>query len=521
MTSHFCLFSLQIFFIMNCKIKSALISVYHKDGLDEIIKMLHQQGVEIYSTGGTRSYIESLNVHVNKVEDLTGYPSILEGRVKTLHPKIFGGILAIRSEQYLDELKQFDIPVFDLVIVDLYPFEDAWSQGVAHQDMIEKIDIGGVSLIRAAAKNYHDVVVVPSKNEYKILKEILELQDGYSTLVQRQDLAVAAFSITSSYDVMIGNYLAGKPKEALSLVANGEKQLRYGENPHQRASFFGDLNHTFQQISGKELSYNNLVDIDAALNFISEFDTNIPTFAIIKHTNTCGAASRKTIEEAWDAALLGDPVSAFGGILISNTPIDIVTAKKIDSIFYEVLLAPDFEDGVISFLNKKPNRIILQTKATFLVDRTYKSLLNGIIIQDADRQGDETVFFDVKTKISPSVNEISDMNFAIKVVKHLKSNAIVLVKDRQLLGMGCGQTSRVDACKHSIAKAKHFGFDLHGAVMASDAFFPFPDCVEVVYNEGIKAVVQPGGSVKDQLSIDFCDTHGMSMVFTGIRHFKH
>lgn len=506
---------------MEHKIKSALISVYHKDGLDDIIHLLHRHEIIIYSTGGTRSYIESLGVPVHKVEDLTGYPSILEGRVKTLHPKVFGGILAIRESKYLEELNQFDIPVFDLVIVDLYPFEDAWTQNVSHEEMIEKIDIGGVSLIRAAAKNYQDVVVIPSKSEYSIIKDILENQDPVSTIDQRKLLAGAAFKITSKYDGLIGNYLAGMPMESFSTVVYGHRQLRYGENPHQAASFYGNMDDVFDQICGKDLSYNNLVDLDAAIAFINEFEASIPTFAIIKHTNACGAASRITVEEAWIAALAGDPISAFGGILISNTKINMAAAEMIDKIFYEVLLAPDFDEGVIEFLNKKPNRILIKLKFCPSSGLAYKSLLNGIIVQEADVVEEEQSLFSVVTKLSPNEMELRDLHFALKVVKHLKSNAIVLVKDEQLLGMGCGQTSRVDACKQSIDKANHFGFNLQGAVMASDAFFPFPDCVELVNNEGVKSVVQPGGSLKDQLSIDFCDAHGMSMVFTGIRHFKH
>ncbi|MCZ2102587.1 MAG: bifunctional phosphoribosylaminoimidazolecarboxamide formyltransferase/IMP cyclohydrolase [Chitinophagales bacterium] len=506
---------------MNVKIKSALISVFHKDGLDEIIRLLHQHDITIYSTGGTQAYIETLGIPVLRVEDLTGYPSILEGRVKTLHPKIFGGILAIREANYLEELAKFEIPVFDLVVVDLYPFEASWSQQANHQDMIEKIDIGGVSLIRAAAKNYQDVVVVPSKNEYPILKNILANQNAEASLEQRHGLAGAAFRITSSYDFLIGNYLTGKNQQFFQPAAFGVKQLRYGENPHQAASFYGNLEDSFEQISGKELSFNNLVDIDAAVTLMEEFYDDVPAFAIIKHTNTCGVAVRNTVNEAWDAALAGDPVSAFGGILISNAPIDMETALKIDQIFYEVLLAPSFEEGVEALLAKKANRILLRTKAIHASKQMFKNILNGIIVQDADFIQDERSVFSVKTNVSPTPNEIEDLNFAVKCVKHLKSNAIVLVKDRQLLGMGCGQTSRIDACRQAIDKAKHFGFDLNGAVMASDAFFPFPDCVELVHLEGINAVVQPGGSIKDQLSIDYCNENGMSMVFTGLRHFKH
>ncbi len=506
---------------MNVTIKSALISVFHKDGLDEIIELLHQNGVEIYSTGGTRSYIESLNIPVQRVEDLTGYPSIIEGRVKTLHPKIFGGILAIRNQEHLSELEQYDIPSFDLVVVDLYPFEDAWSEKVTHQSMIEKIDIGGVSLIRAAAKNYHDVVVIPSKNEYGILKTILDNQDAKSTQAQRLGLSIAAFRITSAYDLMISSYLAGKDMHCFNPVAYGEKKLRYGENPHQTASFFGTTDDIFEQLSGKALSYNNLVDMDAAISLIREFPAQNPAFAIIKHTNACGVAVRSTVSQAWEAALAGDPVSAFGGILITNSTIDMETAQKIDAIFYEVLLAPAFEEGVVDLLAKKPNRTLIQIKDLEEPGQSFKQILNGIIVQDADKVLDESPLFVVKTKVAPTNAEVDDLNFAVKCVKHLKSNAIVLAKNNQLLGMGCGQTSRVDACKQAIEKAKHFGFDLQGAVLASDAFFPFPDIVEIAHQQGIMAIVQPGGSIKDQLSIDYCDEHGMSMVFSGIRHFKH
>lgn len=506
---------------MEIMIKSALISVYNKDGLDEIIQMLHQLDVHIYSTGGTQTYIESFNIPVTPVEDITSYPSIMDGRVKTLHPKIFGGILAKRASSHFDDLIRYEIPAIDLVIVDLYPFMEAWTNMVSHDDMIEKIDIGGVSLIRAAAKNYNDVMVIPSKNAYSTLYSILKNQNGCSTLEQRKQLAIAAFGITSEYDMLISNYLGGKERTYFKVISNGEKPLRYGENPHQKGSFYGNTDEIFEQLSGKELSYNNLVDIDAALNIIHEFDNNKSVFAIIKHTNVCGIAESDTAGKSWEQALAGDSVSAFGGILISNAEIDMETAKKIDKIFYEVLIAPDFSSGVIELLSAKTNRILLKMKKRVPQIQMFRNLLNGVIVQEVDVARNERSDFDVKTRIAPDEREINDLNFAVKCVKHLKSNAIVLVKNGQLCGMGCGQTSRVDACRQAIDKAKHFGFDLHGAVMASDAFFPFPDCVELVYNEGIRAVVQPGGSIKDQLSIDYCDEHGMSMVFTGIRHFKH
>ncbi len=508
---------------MDIKIKTALISVYHKDGLDDIILKLAEHGVVIYTTGGTQTFIESLGVAVKRVEDLTGYPSILGGRVKTLHPKVFGGILAIREEDHLSQLKQYDIPPLDLVIVDLYPFEETVSSSVDEQEIIEKIDIGGISLIRAAAKNFNDVVVIPSSKQYSELYKILNEQSGMATLAQRRYLSAEAFKVSSHYDTAIFNYLADDTQQKgvfkQSILQSDE--LRYGENPHQRGIFFGDLKEVFEKMCGKELSYNNLVDIDAALYLMREFEHAPPTFAILKHTNPCGVATRVTVSDAWDAALAADPVSAFGGILISNHTIDLVAAEKIDKIFYEVLIAPHFTNEALHLLGSKPKRVLLKLKKYPLQTQMFKNLLNGVIMQDADLITEGYDAFVVKTKTIPTDDEQKDLLFAIKCCKHLKSNTIVLVKDEQLLGMGCGQTSRIDACRHAVEKANQYGLNLEGAVMASDAFFPFPDCVELVEKEGIKAVIQPGGSIKDQLSIDYCDDKGISMVFTGIRHFKH
>ncbi len=508
----------------NKKIKSALISVFNKEGLDSVILELKRLGVTIYSTGGTQTFIEGLGGSVIPVEDVTGYPSILGGRVKTLHPKVFGGILAMRNELHLDQIKEYDIPEIDLVIVDLYPFEDTVLSGQSHDDIIEKIDIGGISLIRAAAKNYNDVLVVPSKNQYPDLIEVLQLQDGISSYEFRKYMAIQAFNVTSHYDNAIYQYLNDGSKNDISTfkksLLSGEA-LRYGENPHQNAKYFGDLGEVFEKLCGKDLSYNNLVDIDAAMQLIYDFQDALPTFVIIKHTNACGVATRSTASDAWDAALAGDPVSAFGGILATNTKIDLETAYKISTLFYEVLIAPDFDLDALELLKSNPKRVLLRFKDITPQSLSYKSLLNGVIVQNSDGVHVEDYQWAVKTTHQPTEREISDMKFANICVKHLKSNTIVLVKDSQLLGMGCGQTSRVDACNQAIEKAKQFGFDLKGAVMASDAFFPFPDCVALGFEAGITAVIQPGGSIKDQLSIDYCNAHNMSMIFTGIRHFKH
>ena len=504
------------------KIKSALVSVYHKDGLEDIIKGLNNLGVTIYSTGGTQAFIESLNVPVSRVEDLTSYPSILDGRVKTLHPKVFGGILARREEDHLGQLEQYDIPPIDLVIVDLYPFQETVRNTDDESTIIEKIDIGGISLIRAAAKNYKDVIVVPSKAEYGMIEKVISEQDGITSLEDRKEFARRAFRVSSDYDVAIFNHFDQESSDdSFKQSYHTSQVLRYGENPHQKGIFFGELGAMFDKISGKELSFNNLVDIDAAVGLMSEFKEDGPTFAILKHTNPCGLATRDSVLEAWHAALAGDPVSAFGGILISNTKIDLPTAEEINKLFYEVLIAPGFDEDATELLTKKKKRVLLKINHFNVQDKTYKSLLNGVIVQDADKKQEKANDLRIVTESAPSVEDIDDLLFANKVVKHLKSNTIVLASGKQLLGMGCGQTSRVDAANQAIAKAKHFGFSLDGSVMASDAFFPFPDCVELAHQAGVTSVIQPGGSIKDQLSIDYCNEHGLAMVFTGTRHFKH
>ena len=503
-------------------IKSALISVFHKEGLEPIIQELKRLGVQIYSTGGTQAFIEQQGATVHPVEGLTSYPSILDGRVKTLHPKVFGGILARREDDHLQQLQQYEIPTLDLVIVDLYPFEETFANTTDENAIIEKIDIGGIALIRGAAKNFKDVVVVPSQNEYGLLLDILKNQNGNTSYDERQELARRAFMVSSHYDTAIYQYFnqdTQEPRFKHSIL--DAQTLRYGENPHQKGYFFGDLDQMFDKISGKELSYNNLVDVDGAVAIMNEFKDGEPAFAILKHTNACGMAVRPTLVEAWAAALAGDNISAFGGILIANRPIDLATATEIDKIFYEVLIAPDFEADALELLQKKKKRILLRIKEWHIHANTFKSLLNGVIQQDADSKTETEGDLTKVTEKAPSDSEVADLLFANKCVKHLKSNTIVLAKGNQLVGMGCGQTSRVDALKQAILKAKHFGFDLQGAVMASDAFFPFPDCVEIADEAGITAVIQPGGSIKDQDSIDYCNAHGMAMVTTGIRHFKH
>lgn len=506
---------------MNKKIKSALISVYHKTGLDEIIQRLNTLDIKIYSTGGTQAYIESKGVEVHSVESLTSYPSILGGRVKTLHPKVFGGILAMREEDHQSQLSTYDIPEIDLVIVDLYPFEETVASTDDEAQIIEKIDIGGISLIRAAAKNYKDVTVVPSKNEYPELLDILNEGEGYTTIEQRKLFARKAFAVSSNYDTAIYHFFNQGEQGPLRISTDKNQTLRYGENPHQTGTFYGDMDAKFDKLGGKELSYNNLVDIDAAVEIMSEFAEGDPCFAILKHTNPCGVAVRFSVSEAWDAALAGDPVSAFGGILISNTAIDLHTAEKIDKIFYEVLIAPSFETDAEALLTKKKKRILLKIKDFNVPTKRVKTILNGFISQDNDLKSDHADDFDMVTNQKPSAEDLANLAFASKCVKHLKSNTIVIAKDNQLLGMGCGQTSRVDACNQAIAKAERMGFDITGAAMASDAFFPFPDCVEIAHKAGIRSVVQPGGSIKDQLSIDYCNANDVSMVFTGTRHFKH
>ena len=507
---------------MTKKIQSALISVFYKDGLEPILKELDRLGVRIYSTGGTQRFIEQLGVKVEAVEDLTSYPSILDGRVKTLHPKVFGGILARREEAHLQQLQQYDIPELDLVIVDLYPFEETLANTTDESAIIEKIDIGGISLIRAAAKNYRDVVVVPSKDEYEMLLGLLQEKDGATALADRQELARRAFKVSSHYDTAIYGYFA-EEAEDLSFKRSEHRHqvLRYGENPHQQGVFHGDLSDMFEKLNGKALSYNNLVDVDAAVGLMREFRNDDPTFAILKHTNACGVATRSTVLQAWTDALAADNISAFGGILICNGEIDLATAEEINKLFYEVLIAPSFSADALTLLMKKKKRILLKIKDYAIQSRSFKSLLNGVIEQDTDFRMETTEDLEQMTKKAPTEQEVEDLLFANKCVKHLKSNTIVLARGHQLLSMGCGQTSRVDALKQAIDKAGRFGFDLKGAVMASDAFFPFPDCVEIAHEVGITAVIQPGGSIKDQDSVDFCDRHDMAMVKTGIRHFKH
>ena len=502
------------------RINNALISVFNKDGLQEILDKLHKGGVNLYSTGGTHEWIESLHYPCQTVESLTGYPSILGGRVKTLHPKVFGGILSRRdSETDKQQTTEYEIPEFDLVIVDLYPFRETVASGADSQAIIEKIDIGGISLIRAAAKNFSDVLIVASKEQYATLDSLLSENGACSTLEERKWFAKEAFAVSSSYDTAIFDYFDNGDKTCFRYAENNAKILRYGENPHQRGYFYGNFEALFEQLQGKEISYNNLLDIDAALALISEFDEL--TFAILKHNNACGIASRPTVKEAWEAALAADPVSAFGGILICNAPIDRRAAEAIHEIFFEVIIAPDYDTDALEALMQKKNRIILIQKENVQPKFQFRSLLNGVLAQDRDESIQAESDLEVVSLKSPDQREIADLLFANKLVKHTKSNAIVLVKDQQLCASGTGQTSRVDALKQAIEKAKSFGFSLEGAVMASDAFFPFPDCVEIAGNEGITAVIQPGGSIKDNLSIEYCNTHQMAMVMTGIRHFKH
>ncbi len=503
------------------RINSALVSVFHKDDLDKIVLKLNELSVSLYSTGGTKDFIEGLGIRVHAVEDLTTYPSILGGRVKTLHPRIFGGILARRENKSdLEQLDQYEIPQFDLVIVDLYPFEETVATTSNENEIIEKIDIGGISLIRAAAKNFNDVLIVSNREQYNALLDLLSAGGGETTLDERKHFATEAFAVSSHYDTAIFNYF-NRQQEVLQFKQSIKpaKPLRYGENPHQKGTYFGNFDEIFTQIHGKEISYNNLLDIDAAVNLISEFDET--TFAILKHNNACGIASRENLMDAWNDALAGDPVSAFGGVLATNVRVDKQTAEEINKLFFEVIIAPEYSDEALDILKQKKNRILLIHKPVDLPRHSYRSVLNGVLYQDKDLAMEQVADLKTITKIHPTDEEKSDLVFANKVVKHTKSNCIVLAKNHQLLASGVGQTSRVDALKQAIEKARNFGMDLQGAVMASDAFFPFPDCVEIAHEAGITSVVQPGGSIRDKESIDFCDTHGMSMVFTGIRHFKH
>ena len=503
------------------KIKSALISVFDKNGLEPIAKKLHELGVEIYSTGGTEDFLKKIGIPVIKVEDITGYPSILGGRVKTLHPKVFGGILN-RSENSSDikDIENFDIPNIDLVIVDLYPFEKTVLSGDSEENIIEKIDIGGISLIRAAAKNFKDVLCISSKDDYNEFLNILNDHNGKIELTTRRNFAIKAFNISSHYDTAIFNYF-NNDNTSLKLSLKKGKELRYGENPHQNGIFYGDFNKMFNQLNGKELSYNNLLDVDAAVNLILEFNNEIPTFAILKHNNACGLASRNSLFQAYKDALAGDPVSAFGGVLISNKKIDVQTAEQINKLFCEVVIAPSYEESSLEILKSKKNRIILLLKDSSLSKHQLRTCLNGVLKQDKDNITDTKSNLTNCTVKSPTESELNDLIFASKICKHTKSNTIVLAKNLQLISSGTGQTSRVDALKQAIEKSKNFKFDLNGSVMASDAFFPFPDCVEIAHKSGVSSVIQPGGSIKDNLSIDYCNENNISMVLTGIRHFKH
>lgn len=501
------------------QIKSALISVYHKEGLEPIVKELNRLGVQLISTGGTQEFISQLNIPVTAVDRITEYPEILGGRVKTLHPKIFGGILT-RRENSGDkaQLSKYQIAEIDLVIVDLYPFEDTVASGADHAAIIEKIDIGGISLIRAAAKNYNDVLIVSNRNQYAQLYSLLKEQNGTTTLEQRKDFAREAFQNSSHYDTAIFNYFDSEATVFKASIS-GKKPLRYGENPHQNAAFYGDLSKSFEILGGKAISYNNLLDIDAAVNLIDEFSET--TFAILKHNNACGIASRPVLVEAWKEALSGDPVSAFGGILVTNSRLDLETAREIDQLFYEVLIAPAYDNDALALLMKKEKRIVLIDKRSCKPGKQFRSILNGVLVQDYDSSVEGTGKMQVATELAPKASQTNDLAFALKVVKHTKSNAIVLVKNQKLLASGVGQTSRVDALKQAIDKAKSFDNDLQDSVMASDAFFPFADSVEIAHKAGVSSVIQPGGSMRDNESIAYCNAHGMSMVFTGVRHFKH
>ncbi|AUC14081.1 bifunctional phosphoribosylaminoimidazolecarboxamide formyltransferase/IMP cyclohydrolase [Tenacibaculum sp. SZ-18] len=503
------------------KIQSALISVFHKDGLEPIVKKLNELNVTIYSTGGTEKFIKDLEIDVVPVESVTDYPSILGGRVKTLHPKVFGGILNRQeNEGDVAQLEEYKIPQIDLVIVDLYPFEKTVASGAAEQDIIEKIDIGGISLIRAAAKNFKDTCIVSSMEQYDEFLNLISEKKGETTISDRKKLASKAFNISSHYDTAIFNYF-NEDEVAYKASETTVKKLRYGENPHQKGYFFGDLNAMFDKLHGKELSYNNLLDVDAAVNLINEFQGEAPTFAILKHNNACGFAQRDSVYQAYVDALAGDPVSAFGGILITNVAIDKDTSEEIHKLFCEVVIAPAFDEDALEILKGKKNRILLVQKEVNLPKQTVRTALNGVLVQDKDNKTDKTDDLTYPTNTKPSEKQIEDLLFASKICKHTKSNTIVLAKNKQLYASGTGQTSRVDALRQAIEKAKSFNFNLDGAVMASDAFFPFPDCVEIAGNAGIKSVIQPGGSIKDELSVEYCNNNKISMVFTGTRHFKH
>jgi len=504
-------------------IKSALISVFNKDGLEPIVKQLDALGVTIYSTGGTQKFINDLGISVVPVEEVTSYPSILGGRVKTLHPKVFGGILNRQNnESDIAELASYEIPQIDVVIVDLYPFEKTVASGASEQAIIEKIDIGGISLIRAAAKNFEDVICVSSVTDYTEFLELITTTSGNISVEDRKRFATKAFNVSSHYDSAIFNYFNKNHEQAALKISETQgKVLRYGENPHQKGFFFGDFDAMFDKLHGKELSYNNLLDVDAAVTLMNEFKGEAPTFAILKHNNACGLAQRATVHQAYIDALAGDPVSAFGGILIANTEIDKTTAEEINSLFCEVVIAPSFSSDALDILKGKKNRRLLVLKDVKLPETTVRTSLNGVLVQFRDNKTDTVADLSYATNNKPQESELEDLIFASKICKHTKSNTIVLAKNKQLCASGTGQTSRVDALNQAIHKAGSFKFDLKGAVMASDAFFPFPDCVEIADNAGITAVIQPGGSIKDQLSIDYCNENDVAMVFTGTRHFKH
>ncbi len=508
---------------MNKKIQSALISVFYKDGLEPIVRELDRLGITIYTTGGTQKFIEDLGIQVVPVENLTTYPSILGGRVKTLHPSVFGGILGRRDlESDVQEMKQYNIPEIDLVIVDLYPFEETVASTTEEKAIIEKIDIGGPSMIRAAAKNFKDVLVVAAKKDYAAITELLKTQNGETSIEQRKGFAAKAFETVGHYDVAIAKYFnaTNADVEYFFHSETHPKIMRYGENPHQQGVFYGDYDKLFEKLNGKELSYNNLVDVDAAVQLIAEFPkTEEVVFAIIKHTNVCGVGGRSTTADAWATALAGDPESAFGGVLVTNGTIDEATANAINEIFFEVLIAPAFDEAALTILKSKKNRILLQLKELPQVKVQFKSVLNGVLQQAVD-EGSYTEWKEEGGRTA-TAEEKADLEFANIICKHLKSNAIALVKNKQLVGKGAGQTSRVDAVRHSLEKAKQFGFDLNGAVLASDAFFPFNDSVQIAHSAGIAAFIQPGGSIRDKDSIDYCKENNLAMVLTGMRHFKH
>lgn len=507
--------------------QSALISVFSKEGLEPLVRKFHELGITLYSTGGTEQSIRELDIPVEPVEEVTSYPSILGGRVKTLHPKIFGGILNRRENSGdQEEMREYEIPQLDIVVVDLYPFEKTVASGAEEQEIIEKIDIGGISLIRAAAKNFKDTLCISSMEDYAEVLDLISKNHGSTDLEDRKRFAAKAFKISSQYDTAIFNYFntentAKNNEERYTISFDKGKSLRYGENPHQKGTFYGDFDALFEQLHGKELSYNNLLDIDAAVSLMAEFSSERPTFAIFKHNNACGLAQRDSLYQAYVDALAGDPVSAFGGVLIANREIDVDTAQEIHKLFCEVVIAPSFSAEAQSTLKGKKNRVLLKMKKATASGDLVRSCLNGILVQDRDNKTDAKNDLKVVTKKSPAPEDIDDLIFASKICKHTKSNTIVLAKNRQLLASGTGQTSRVDALRQAIDKALSFQFDLEGAVMASDAFFPFPDCVEIADHAGVRTVIQPGGSIKDQLSIDYCDENGMAMVMTGTRHFKH